>query len=209
MTTDIKPARPNMHLETYRHEGFVIKPKRDFGKVGDLTDDGEWRGWVVTDCDGLCNVLPGATWAATVDEARECIDAYIEAGGSPEPMSGLNGEVDVDKFWSIVRGPTSAKVEHEIEERRRLTDVTHSAIEDAADTFRDMAAKKRRRDELTREINDDLRTIEATLKNLIVFEGVLVCQRGDVAFKISEHELDEIIELETAADAVASYSRTE
>lgn len=70
--------------------GFTVEPKLDFGNNPHLID-GEWvsTGFVVTK-DGV-NVMPGAAWFRTVEEALDGIAAYIVADG--------NG----DKFWALMR----------------------------------------------------------------------------------------------------------
>jgi hypothetical protein len=74
----------------HRYRLLFIVPKRDFGPQGFLID-GKWvkTGWVVT--DGLCNVMPGATWFQTVQEAKHAIDILI----------GVRG--DAEMFWEILR----------------------------------------------------------------------------------------------------------
>lgn len=66
---------------------FRIVPKRDFGSGKGFYDRGRWikSGFVVT--DGVCNVMPGATWFETVAEAMIGIRVYIAANG------------DAAKFW--------------------------------------------------------------------------------------------------------------
>ena len=76
-------------MDTYR--GFQIHLKRDFGRGKGFLIKGRYvkRGYVVT--NGTCNVMPGATWAQTIFQARGLIDALIESQG------------DSNKFWEIVR----------------------------------------------------------------------------------------------------------
>ena len=75
---------------TIIYKGFHIVPKLDIGHPGFLIE-GKWvkTGWVVT--DGHCNILPGATWAQTVEGAKSLIRAHIKSHG------------DAPKFWEIVK----------------------------------------------------------------------------------------------------------
>lgn len=71
-----------------------IVPKRDFGSGPGFWIDGQWvkTGYVVT--DGICNVMPGATWFRTVARASEALVIYVEvaaAGG------------DAEEFWRRIR----------------------------------------------------------------------------------------------------------
>lgn len=77
---------PNIDIE---YKGFHIMPKRDFGGYPYSNVNTIRKGYVVVK-DG-CNVMPGATWAHSVIEAKEMIESYIEAEG--------NG----DLFWKIHR----------------------------------------------------------------------------------------------------------
>ena len=69
---------------------YRIVPKRDFprayGTHGFLIN-GEWvnSGFVVT--DGICNIMPGATWFQTVAEAMTALSIYC----------GVHG--DTQLFW--------------------------------------------------------------------------------------------------------------
>jgi hypothetical protein len=68
---------------------YQIKVKRDFGSgpgywlpgAGD-TGTGKYgfvkSGFIVT--DGLCNIIPGACWFRTLDEAMDGIRAHMIAG---------------------------------------------------------------------------------------------------------------------------------
>ena len=70
--------------------GYTVEPKRDFGNQPHLID-GKWvsEGFVVT--KGGVNVMPGATWFRTVEDALDGIAAYIVVDG------------DGDKFWALMR----------------------------------------------------------------------------------------------------------
>lgn len=79
---------------------FRIVPKRDFGSGpgfwlpnAGTTGTGNYgfvkSGFVVT--DGICNIMPGATWFRTVAEAMSAIRIYIEAQGNAA------------KFWELMR----------------------------------------------------------------------------------------------------------
>lgn len=68
------------------YRGYTIQPKLDFGNKPFLINGklvGE--GLVVT--DGICNVMPGATWFQTWGDAIRAIDILIEVDG------------DSDMFW--------------------------------------------------------------------------------------------------------------
>lgn len=83
---------------THIYRGFVIQPKKDFGPNGILAVDGRLvtSGWIVTH-EGA-NILPGATWAEGLHEAKELADAYLQAKG------------DVAMFWKLAkREPTMEK----------------------------------------------------------------------------------------------------
>ena len=70
--------------------GYTIQPKRDFGKLPFLINGRMVSsGWVVT--DGICNVLPGATWAETIDQAKQLVRMYIQA------------DYNADLFWQLVK----------------------------------------------------------------------------------------------------------
>ena len=60
------------------YRGYKIEPKLDFGKypyqgAGYVCS----KGYVVT--DGICNVMPGATWSQDVIGAKVMIDTLIES----------------------------------------------------------------------------------------------------------------------------------
>lgn len=77
-------------MDTTEYCGYTVQPKRDFGGKPVLLD-GECieMGFVVT--KGGMNVMPGATWFRTVDDAMDGIAAYIVAEG------------DAEKFWALMR----------------------------------------------------------------------------------------------------------
>lgn len=76
--------------EAVRYRTLFIVPKRDFGNRGFLIKGGIVKsGFVVT--DGTCNVMPGATWFTTIEDARHAIDVLI----------GVKG--DSDMFWAIIQ----------------------------------------------------------------------------------------------------------
>lgn len=79
---------------------FRIVPKRDFGSgkgywLPNAGNTGTGRygfvkhGFVVT--DGLCNIMPGATWFRSIDEAIKAL----------EVLCSVN--FDSDAFWANVR----------------------------------------------------------------------------------------------------------
>jgi hypothetical protein len=60
---------------------YKIKVKRDFGPHGywnSATRRNEKTGFVVT--DGICNIIPGACWFRTIEEAMDGIRAHMIAG---------------------------------------------------------------------------------------------------------------------------------
>lgn len=63
--------------------GYLIVPKRDFPLESKQT------GFVVT--DGMCNIMPGGCWFATVEEAKQAIDV----------LKSVNG--NADRFWEIIQ----------------------------------------------------------------------------------------------------------
>lgn len=82
-------------MKVIRYRGFLIEPKRDFGRYGFIIKGKVVKkGWLAVFPPGHkyegCNAMPGATWAVTVPEAKRMIDAYIKARGRP------------DRFWRIV-----------------------------------------------------------------------------------------------------------
>lgn len=80
------------HIE---YDGYTIKPKLDFGPGRGHYIKGRYvkEGWVVT--KGGANVLPGATWGETTDDAMRLLHCYIAAGEE----SDIGGR----RFWSLVR----------------------------------------------------------------------------------------------------------
>lgn len=77
------------------YRGYNIVPKRDFGNQPFLID-GEMvkHGYVVTAASGEyrgCNVMPGATWFQTVEEAKEGIIALQNSKGNS------------DRFWRALQ----------------------------------------------------------------------------------------------------------
>jgi hypothetical protein len=68
---------------------FRIKPKRDFGNKKFLIN-GRYvnSGFVVT--DGVCNVMPAATWFETIQQALFAIDCLLAAGS------------DSALFWKLI-----------------------------------------------------------------------------------------------------------
>jgi hypothetical protein len=105
------------HEENYR--GFIIKPKRDFGRHGYWSS--EYRtnlnaGWVVVYGAGVFRgalATPGATFAWTLAETYLMIDDMITAGYRPECNSCDEGNSDF--FWKLVRARNSDKSEEKNE----------------------------------------------------------------------------------------------
>jgi hypothetical protein len=77
------------------HGEFTIVPKRDFGAGPGYYVRGRYvkSGWVVT--KNGCNVLPGATWAETPEQALDLLHCYIAAGEGDDKGG--------KKFWALVR----------------------------------------------------------------------------------------------------------
>lgn len=100
---------PSLIPPSYRHRGFRIEPKRDFGAGRGYLVNGQWikKGYVVV--KDACNVMPGAAWFQTVAEAKRAIDVLIAVGGeSPlfweilQPFSSWPGDTDADSAGAIV-----------------------------------------------------------------------------------------------------------
>lgn len=71
---------------TYR--GYEIHEKKDFGSKPFLIDGFMVaHGYVVT--DGICNVIPGAGWFLTVQDALTGIDDLIAAGDCSDTFHAL------------------------------------------------------------------------------------------------------------------------
>lgn len=114
MTSIERQLYEDGHVEEYR--GFKIVPKLDFGPNGFWSP--EYRchlnaGWVVTSGSGRyagCNAAPGATFAWTLQGARDMIDDLIAAGGSGD-HNEVGGGIDADEFWRLNRARHAAKQE--------------------------------------------------------------------------------------------------
>jgi hypothetical protein len=64
---------------------YKIKVKRDFGKFGwydSETRSNRRDGFVVT--DGICNVIPGACWFKTIEDAMVGVQAHMMSGDTME-----------------------------------------------------------------------------------------------------------------------------
>lgn len=104
-----EPANPRPAVEdenrvVREYRGLQIKIKRDFGRLGNYDDNGNPKGYVVT--DGYCNVMPGATYAHSVLAAQRLIDAYFDAGGEvmkPGDPGYAECGPDAAVFWDLVR----------------------------------------------------------------------------------------------------------
>lgn len=93
-TSRLSEDRLNLlHAHSIEFKGFTIKLKRDFGSQWFLIDGMPcmW-GYVVTQ-NGM-NVMPGATWFQTVKDAKQGIEALLQARASQQ------GEA---AFWGILR----------------------------------------------------------------------------------------------------------
>lgn len=79
------------------YRGYAIEPKRDFGQHGHMIYAHEVKhGYVVTD-GGIVNVMPGATWFLSVEDAMRAIDDLIT---SESLGAGPTGE---HPFWALHR----------------------------------------------------------------------------------------------------------
>jgi hypothetical protein len=73
------------------YRGYTIGPKRDFGgKPFSIEGRSVMSGFVVGK-DHVGNIMPGATWFETIEQAKHGIDCHIAANGSS------------DEFWRLVR----------------------------------------------------------------------------------------------------------
>jgi len=64
--------------EEVNYKGYIIKPKRDFGRDGFLINGKTVKkGFVVTDNHNI-NVMPGATWFQTIEEAEKGVDERLK-----------------------------------------------------------------------------------------------------------------------------------
>src|SRR5690348_12399638 len=92
--SDLIPSRtelgPLPDPEAIRYRCYFIKPKRDFGNGPGYFIKGRYvkSGWIVT--DGTCEIMPGAAWFETVEEAKYAVDVFIAVRG--------NGTM----FWEIM-----------------------------------------------------------------------------------------------------------
>lgn len=74
-----------------RYRTLTIVPKRDFGGQPHLIKGrAVMAGFVVID-NLCCNIMPGATWFETIEEAKHAIDVLIAVRG------------DSDMFWEIMQ----------------------------------------------------------------------------------------------------------
>ena len=86
------------HMEGYK--GFQIVPKRDFGGRGFWSPEHRCSvnaGWVIT--DGFCNVMPGAVWAYTIQQAKKMADDLLLANH------------DASEFWALRRARTAGRLD--------------------------------------------------------------------------------------------------
>lgn len=94
------------HTEECR--GFIIKPKRDFGRYGYWSAEHRCNlnaGWVIVHGSGLfagALATPGCTFSWTLKGAREMVDDMIAAGYSGE-CNSVDGGGDSDVFWQLNR----------------------------------------------------------------------------------------------------------
>lgn len=94
------------HREDYR--GFVIQPKRDFGSSGYWSAEHRCNinaGWIATYGSGRyagCLATPGATFAWTLQGARDMVDDMISAGGTGR-CDDVGGGIVAAEFWRLTR----------------------------------------------------------------------------------------------------------
>jgi hypothetical protein len=90
--------------DTVRYADFTVKPKHDMHSETAQPGCPEPHGWVVTGQHN-CNVMPGATWAKSKDEALGLIDVYCAVGGKPDFDWGLTDEANIvgQRFWHLLR----------------------------------------------------------------------------------------------------------
>ena len=84
---------------TVDYRGFLINPLRHHQP---FYIDGEFVhfGYNVCSGDGWINVMPGATWFRSIEDAKEGVDDLIEAGGMP--VAPYDGEPGVaQRFWKL------------------------------------------------------------------------------------------------------------
>lgn len=92
------------HSEEYR--GFIIKPKRDFGRYGYWSPEHRCNlnaGWVIVHGSGVFTgalATPGGTFAWTLKGAREMVDDMISAGYCGH-CDSVDGGGDSDEFWRL------------------------------------------------------------------------------------------------------------
>lgn len=76
--------------EEIEYQGYLIEPVHHafpYFHNGDF----HWSGWVVT--RNHINMVPGAVWFMSADEARMAVDCLDEAKG------------DANHFWHLMREP--------------------------------------------------------------------------------------------------------
>lgn len=84
------------------YRGYRVYRKRDFGRLGNWNEDGTPKGYVIT--DGICNVMPGATWSKTLDGAINLVDNLITTAERADGNS--------DVFWYITHKRLGKNVDH-------------------------------------------------------------------------------------------------
>lgn len=82
---------------TIQYGGCIVKASKDFGTKGTALD----HAWVVVRKG--CNVMPGATWARSMDEACRLIDVLIVAETITGPESNRGPHRVADVFWHLLR----------------------------------------------------------------------------------------------------------
>lgn len=78
---------PDIRIE---YQGYTIQPKRDFGGNPYFSNGNVYKKGYIVVQNGMA-VMPGATWSASIVEAKAAIDSLIDADG------------DIEKFWDIMR----------------------------------------------------------------------------------------------------------
>lgn len=93
------------------YRGYTIKTIEHPDRSGHLIDGHMvHHGYVVCDASRFCNVMPGATWFQTVQEAKDAIDDLIATNheqGRPGDLGDARTEAyptfKSDPFWGRVR----------------------------------------------------------------------------------------------------------
>jgi hypothetical protein len=120
MSTEKLPNRATIVMthplpaNAVRYRTLIIKPKLDFGTGYLIKGVMVKEGWLVS--DGCCNIMPGATWFETIDEAKHAIDILIAVKG------------DSQAFWEIMQPFTLTPGDKHEAENCTVTNGRHYAV---------------------------------------------------------------------------------